>query len=605
MALRTLVDDVTRERTFRAVSFIQENEGETMTTGILLIPGGREDMGEVLLVILGRPDVTLASGTQDLDLLMNERAAELSQLNGFLTAIVDSSTETSIIAVGPGGTILSFNEGACRMFLYMRTEVVGRMQASELFADGDSDTDSWEELHRLAREEGKCQRLLRMKRKDGTVFSALADVTPLLDADRRPIGTLLLARDMTETMRTQEALEEKQKQLQFLNTLSYSVGQTLEPEEICSIALHQLLDRFDGILGGVFLKEQGDGGIRLVVIEPDNRRGRLHQILQPTQDDFVLAEEGEILLHDLSHIAVIQSADGTPTPGTKLVLPLLSKASFVGLIVLLIRERLKRSEELLSFLSAVSSNIGGALENALLYIESLKKSQEIKKQNQELDDFAYVVSHDLKEPLAGISFISNLLFDEYYETLDETARAYINNLKEFSQRLGSLIDALLELSRIGRVNAPFEEVQIIDVIHNVCQSLSYRLATKETQLKLPEELPVVYGEKTRIEQVFFNLLSNAIKFNDKESVIVEIGWKPSDEGFIEFLVRDNGIGIEEQYFEKIFRIFERLHQREEYEGNGAGLTIVKKIVEHHGGRIWLESEPGVGTTFHFTLPKIH
>ncbi|GEM_PF-3571117 len=583
--------------------FHQPGETATRHFAFLFSPLNGDDEADVLVqpIQADNSQGDRDSWTQSLSPLAQEHGAELFQLNGFLNAIVDSSTETSIIAISASGTILSFNEGACRMFQYPRTDVVGRLRAAELFQDAED--GAWEDLHRKAREEGKCQQLLMLRRRDGTVFPSLVDLTPLRDSNRQSLGLLMLSRDMTDTLQTQRALEEKQEQLEFLNTLALSISQTLELEAICAISLRHLMGKFNGILGGLYLKNRNDGSLRLTAVEPADRSRRLMQLLQPSQDDFILAEEGEVLLHDLSHMSFIQGADGIRTPATRLILPLLPKASFVGLLVILARDRVVRSEETLSFLSALGTSIGGAIENAILYFESLSKSVEIRKQNQELDEFAYIISHDLKEPLAGISFISNLLVDEYYESFDATARTYINNLKDFSQRLGSLIDALLELSRIGRVNSPYEETKIIDVIHNVSQSLSYRIATKDTQLKLPEDLPTVYGEKTRIEQVFFNLLSNAIKFNDKDRVVIEIEWREEEDRFILFSIKDNGIGIEERYFESIFKIFERLHQREEYEGNGAGLTIVKKIIEHHGGRIWLESELGAGTTFHFTLPK--
>ena len=580
-----------------------DSDGASVPFLFLLSPASIDGRNAVCVQPLEVPIPQHEEPRGDLNLLVKERTAEISELNGFLTAIVDSSTETCIIAIGTNGTILSFNEGACRMFLHIRADVVGRMHASRLFDQAAEEDGTYAALEREARTRGKCQRMVTLRRRDDGVFPALIDLTPLLSADGSLLGTLLIGRDVTETLRTQRALEEKKDQLEFMNHLSLGISQTLELEAICSIALQRLVEKFDGVLGGIFLKNRTDGSLSLVVSEPRALRGRYADMLTPSPDDRVLAEEGEVLLHDLSHMAILTAADGTAHPRSKLILPLLPKASFLGMLVILVKEPLTRSEEFLSFLSALGMTVGGAIENAILYFESLKKSIEIKKQNQELDEFAYVVSHDLKEPLAGISFISNLLMDEYYDTLDDTAKVYINNLKDFSQRLGSLIDSLLELSRIGRMNQPMEAVKIIDVISSVSQSLSFRISTKETQITLPEELPQVHGERTRVEQVFFNLLSNAIKFNDKEKVVVEITWQEFDERFYEFSIRDNGIGIEPQYFEKIFKIFERLHQREEYEGNGAGLTIVKKIVEHHGGRIWLQSELGMGTEFHFTLPK--
>ena len=412
---------------------------------------------------------------------------------------------------------------------------------------------------------------------------------------------LPLPQAFTESLRTQQALEEKRDQLEFINSLSLRISQTLELESICALSLQHLNSKFDSAIGGVYLKNRNDGTLRLVSIEPRERRETYGELLAPTVDDYILAEEGEVLLHDLSHFSAVGMRDAE-APMTKLMLPLLPKASFIGVLVLLVNTSMTRSEELLSFLSAIGTLIGGALENAALYLESLNKSIEIKKQNQELDEFAYVVSHDLKEPLAGISFISNMLVDDYFEMLDSTGKTYVNSLIEFSKRLGSLIDALLELSRIGRITQPPEVVDIAEGLHTVSQNLAFRLSKDDVEFVFPGTTQKVIGDKTRIEQVFHNLVSNAFKFNDKPHIRVEIRWRETGDGFVEFSIGDNGIGIEPEYFEKIFKIFERLHQREEYEGNGAGLTIVKKIVENHGGRIWLDSLLDHGTTFYFTLP---
>lgn len=540
---------------------------------------------------------------QNMDLLVEERTAELYELNGFLSAIVDSSTETFIIAVSSNGTILSFNEGAYQQFQFSRNEVVGRLHVSQLFSEEERKADVWKEIEQTARAEGKCRKLSYLIRKTGKTFPALIDLTPLRNAAHQSLGMLFLGRDMTETLHTQLMLEEKKEQLEFINALSLKISQTLKLEEIAAISLEALHEKFSGVSGGIYLKNRQDEDLRLIS-DSNNRNNDLFiAFIPPSIEDYLLVEEGEVLIRDITREVASEFTNISDAPVTKLLLPLLPKATFIGVMVLLSKQRIHRTDELLSFLSALGATIGGALENAILYSDSLSKSIEIKKQNQELDEFAYVVSHDLKEPLAGISFISNLIVDDYYDKFDDTGKTYISSLIDFSKRLGSLIDALLDLSRIGRITQPPEMVHISEVLYDVQQNLSYRLASRDIELQLPKSSAVVFGDKTRIEQVFFNLLSNAIKFNDKNTVQVSVGFLEFSEDMYQFSIRDNGIGIEPVYFEKIFKIFERLNPREDYEGNGAGLTIVKKIIEHHGGQIWLDSELDCGTTFHFTLPK--
>jgi light-regulated signal transduction histidine kinase (bacteriophytochrome) len=166
-----------------------------------------------------------------------------------------------------------------------------------------------------------------------------------------------------------------------------------------------------------------------------------------------------------------------------------------------------------------------------------------------------------------------------------------------------LIEDLLNLSRIGRIKNIEPGIDLNELLSDVKKNLIYALEERKVDLILKPDFPKVTCDRIRISEVFSNLVSNAIKYTKKDTKpVIEIGWSDKKDLY-EFYVKDNGIGIEKQYYDKIFQIFQRLHAKGEYEGTGAGLTIVKKIVENHGGKIWVESEVGVGSTFYFTLPK--
>jgi len=227
-----------------------------------------------------------------------------------------------------------------------------------------------------------------------------------------------------------------------------------------------------------------------------------------------------------------------------------------------------------------------------------KKTEEI---NKELDDFTYIISHDLKEPLRSIDAFSKFIADDYKDKLDEQGRFYIERVRMNASRMQKLIEDLLEISRIERKKNILEEVEAEELIEEVKLRMEVRIKEKNVQITIRDKLPRVYCDRVRLTEVFANLISNAIKFNDKPMPLVEIG-SSEKEGFYEFYVKDNGPGIEEQYFDKIFEIFQRLGKREDNEGTGAGLTIVKKIVQMHKGKIWLESKIGEGTKFYFTIP---
>jgi light-regulated signal transduction histidine kinase (bacteriophytochrome) len=243
--------------------------------------------------------------------------------------------------------------------------------------------------------------------------------------------------------------------------------------------------------------------------------------------------------------------------------------------------------------------------------ELARLNHELEQSNIELDAFSYIASHDLKEPLRGIHNYSSILLADYAEQLDEEGQAKLKTLARLTQRMESLIDSLLYFSRVGRIDFSVEETNLDQVAHEVLDILSARISQSNTQIRLPRSLPVIRCDRVRLGEVFNNLISNALKYNDKPEKWVEIGYRapgelPFDlseaENTYLFYVRDNGIGIQPKYFEAIFLIFKRLHGREKYGGGtGTGLTIAKKIIERHGGKIWVESTPGEGSTFYFTL----
>jgi len=549
---------------------------------------------------------TLPAGGEDANFLVLERTAELYELNNFLTSIVDSSTETFIIAIGNDGRILSFNEGASQIFEYAKTEVVGRENIEKLFAQKEREEGKYEEMKKIAAEMGKCRQMANLHTRSGRTFPALIDLTPLRNDQHQELGMLFVGRDMTETLTIQRALEQRTRELEFINSLSLEIGQTLEVDQVAQKTLRKTVEMFDGIAGAIYLEsdDADDEGLpQLIAVEPPSFSPNLAGKLFLNENDFDRLRDRLPLLRTSADAKSAVMMGFEHKPLYLCATPVTSKAQLMGALVILRHEPFDQSKEFAQFLSALGLTVGSALDNAFLYKDTVLKKEEITLRNQELDEFAYIVSHDLKEPLAGISFIATLLVQDYYENIDEQGQTYINSLMDFSKRLDELIDALLDLSRIGRIKHPSEKVNIGNVIKEVKQNLSYSIETKNVDIIAPEEDLFVWGDRIRIVQVFNNLISNAIKFNDKDHPVVEISAQKLDENMYQFSVRDNGIGIESEYFDKIFKIFERLNAREDYEGTGAGLTIVKKIVETHGGMIWLESILDEGTTFYFTLPR--
>ena len=225
--------------------------------------------------------------------------------------------------------------------------------------------------------------------------------------------------------------------------------------------------------------------------------------------------------------------------------------------------------------------------------------QEVEAVNRELKDFAYVVSHDLKAPLRGIKTLTDWLATDYMDKLGENGREQINLLSRQAQRMHNLIDGVLQYSRVGRVKEKQVRVNLSELVPEVIDMVA---PPENIEITVENELPVVECEQTRIMQLFQNLLSNAVKYMDKPQGQIRIGCVEED-AFWKFSVSDNGPGIKEKHFEKIFQMFQTLSSRDEFESTGIGLTVVKKIIEMYGSKIWVESEFGNGATFFFTLPK--
>ncbi|MBF0354516.1 MAG: DUF3365 domain-containing protein [Alphaproteobacteria bacterium] len=227
------------------------------------------------------------------------------------------------------------------------------------------------------------------------------------------------------------------------------------------------------------------------------------------------------------------------------------------------------------------------------------------RSNAELEQFAYAVSHDLQEPLRMVASYVQLLGRRYQGKLDADADAFIGFAADGAKRMQRMITDLLDYSRVQSKGEPFLPVALGESLDLALGNLDLIIQETETKLSLPTGgMPTVLGDKSQLSRLFQNLIGNAIKYrnpNQPPKISLEISWKNP---FWVIAVCDRGIGIEPQHFERIFRVFQRLHGRDKYEGSGIGLAICKKIVERHGGHIWVESQPNQGACFCFTLPAL-
>jgi light-regulated signal transduction histidine kinase (bacteriophytochrome) len=226
-----------------------------------------------------------------------------------------------------------------------------------------------------------------------------------------------------------------------------------------------------------------------------------------------------------------------------------------------------------------------------------KLLENVERQNQELKDYTHMVSHDLKSPLQSIDALTTWVKEDYFDVLDSSGKENLNLIKENVEKMHTLVKGILEYSTIGKVEKEFFNLNLDILVKNAITKLD---VPNHIEIIIVKELPVVKGDKFRLEKLFLNLISNAIKFNNKEKGLIEIGYKDKDT-FWEFYIKDNGKGIDNDYLDKIFIAFQKLQN--DYKSVGIGLSIVKKIVDLYEGEIWVESELNNGATFYFTLNK--
>lgn len=246
------------------------------------------------------------------------------------------------------------------------------------------------------------------------------------------------------------------------------------------------------------------------------------------------------------------------------------------------------------FIRRLEENIA---ERAAAQEQLEAQAHELARTNRQLDDFTYIASHDLKEPLRGISSYCQILLEDYGQQLDADGQRRMNALVTLCQRLSRLIDDVLNYAHIGRKQPDLAPSDCREIVGDVLSTLGPAIDQRGAVVTIAGELPQLSADRLLLGEVFRNLIGNALKFNDSPQARVEIGCR---DGYT-FFVRDNGIGIPPCHHEAIFAMFRRLHARGRYDGTGAGLSFVRRIVEAHGGRVWVESRAGEGATFYFTL----
>ena len=417
-----------------------------------------------------------------------------------------------------------------------------------------------------------------------------------------------------ENARLFEETEQRAQEQEALSAIATAVNQSLHLNEILETVLEKVLMITGRERISIRLKNPVTGEVALSAHrgfsreEIEDLRGRV-----PHKASEKVFASGEALIIDASAVG---AEFGSLLPQSRIVawIPIRARANVVGVMGISATTPIPFSSREVGFLEAIGNVIGVAVVNARLFEEVTVSKRELEKANNalalqandlersnaELEQFAYVASHDLQEPLRMITGYTQLLAKRYGDKLDQDASEYINYAVEGAKRMQRLIHDLLDYSRVGTRGNEFAPADCQAIVTETLRTLQPAIQESAATVTY-DSLPTVMGDESQLLQLFQNLIGNAIKYRGSKPPVVQVSCKQEGEHWL-FSVRDNGIGIDPKYAERIFVIFQRLHGRDQYAGTGIGLAVCKKIVERHGGKIWVESELGKGATFYFTIP---
>ncbi len=430
------------------------------------------------------------------------------------------------------------------------------------------------------------------------------DKIPYLDAQGNGAGIIGLSLDITERKRMEDALQRSMRRFELLAHTAGDLLQATNPQEIVQSLCRKVMEHLDCQAFFNFLVDEQAERLRLNACAG----------ITPKQ-----AQEIEWLNYGVAvcgcaardkHRIVVECIPTSSDERVELVKsygikayachPLLAPdGKVIGTLSFGTRNRETFSADDLSLMKAVADQVAVAMIRKQGEQALRRTAEELARSNKDLEQFAYVSSHDLREPLRTVTGFVQILQDRYKDKLDDKANEYIDYAVEGTLRMQQLIDDLLAYSHVGCDAA----IKSMDTQKSLDRALGFlKGSINESQARITNDpMPTVQADGILLAQVFQNLIGNAIKFRSKAPLEIHVGAKREEDGWL-FSVKDNGIGMDKEYTHSIFIIFKRLHTREKYPGTGIGLAICKKIVERHGGKIWVESELGKGSTFYFTHP---
>ena len=441
----------------------------------------------------------------------------------------------------------------------------------------------------------------RYKKKDGSILWAKTNVNAVNDNQGKIKHQVALIEDITEQ-------REKDLMISLINDVAKSILGKLEINSIASVItgkIAQFLGTDDCVIYIVNSKEKTVAQIAAFGSKINTENQIINNLVFPINEGIT----GRVAQTGVAEIIKDTSKDSAYIIDEKvrlseLVVPIINNGEVIGIIDSEHPQKNHFTKEHLKAIQNVANIVAVQLKSAINTrekerVESQNKQlfNQLEKSNDELQEYAHIVSHDLKSPLRSIDALVNWLKEDNKDKLDDVSLQNFAHIESTLEKMEQLITDILEYSSVGSDNSETTDVDTNSIVNDLMTML---FIPEHIEIKLLQKLPVIKGDKTKLEQVFQNLLSNAIKFCDKDKGLIEIDVVAKPE-YYEFSIRDNGIGIDKKFHDKIFKIFHALNKSKD--STGIGLSIVKKIVNLHDGEIWLESEPQKGSTFYFTLKR--
>ena len=505
-----------------------------------------------------------------------KRVVHLKQSEERTRLMVEAIQDYSIFMIDAEGLVLTWNEGAIRLYGYTADEVIGKRFS--IFYPLDSIKEGWPQQHlKLATANGKCQDNGWRVRKNGSAFWASVVLTALFNSSNQLIGFSNVVRDETERREQEELLRQSEERYRLL------------VEQVIDYGIFMLDDK-----GRIV--SWNEGAKRIKGYQAEEIIGKYFSIFYPQED--IINGKPAYELEVARKVGKYEEEgwrlkkDGKRFWANIVITAVYNDGALIGFskVTRDLTER-KKSEKALRDSNDTLRKLASELKIT---------NDELSYANQELEQFTSIASHDLQEPLRTIRSYLELTKIKLGDKVSPELSTYLEKALGGATRMRELIQNLLQYSQLDKSAVKWEEVCMDYVIQESLQNLATPIEESHAEVVVNNSVDCVWGDRLQLVQLIQNLVSNGIKFTTAEKPKVVISGAMNN-GFPSFSVSDNGIGIAPSDLEKVFEIFKRLHTRAEFPGTGIGLAICKKIVERHKGRIWPESEPGKGTTFHFTL----